>query len=107
MWIEPDAREPLGQKPRILAGCQALSQSPTREQKLPRFLAGQLDVVVDGLASWLGQLKPDRTAGLFLAHACAIDGVPVGRNVIDFDCDNVTTPELAIDREIEQREIAR
>jgi hypothetical protein len=59
------------------------------------------------LAGWFGQLKPDGAPGLFLAHACAIDGVAVGGNVIDFYRDNVATPELAIDREIERREVAR
>src|SRR4029077_7515587 len=107
MRIESDAGEPLGQKPRVLAGGHALSQPPAREQKLARFLARQLDVVVDGLSGWVGQLKPGGACGVFLAHACAIDGIAIGCNVIDFHCDDVAAPELAIDREIEQREVAR
>src|SRR3954452_2432904 len=107
MRIESDADEPLGQKPGILARGHALSRPPTRKQELAQLLAHNLDVIVDRLAGWLCQLKPDRASGLLLAHACAIDGVAVGGNVIHFYGDDIAAPELAIDCEIEERKVAR
>src|SRR4051794_35668091 len=80
---------------------------PTRKQELAQLLAHNLDVIVDRLAGWLCQLKPDRASGLLLAHACAIDGVAVGGNVIHFYGDDIAAPELAIDCEIEERKVAR
>ena len=58
------------------------------------------------MSGWLSQLKPNRAAGLFLAHACAVDGIAIGCNVIDPYRDEVAAPQLAIDRKIEQCEIA-
>jgi hypothetical protein len=55
----------------------------------------------------LRQLKPDRTSGLSLTHRGSSNGIAVGRNVIDLEGDNIATPKLAVDRDIEQRQVAR
>jgi hypothetical protein len=36
-----------------------------------------------------------------------MDGVAIERNVINLESDNIATPELAVDRDIEQRQVAR
>jgi len=41
-----------------------------------------------------------------LAHGRPVHGVAVGRNIIDPDGDNVAASQLAVDRQIEQRQIA-
>jgi hypothetical protein len=41
-----------------------------------------------------------------LPHGCAIDSVTVGRNVLDFEVNDVASPKLAVDGEIEHRQVA-
>src|SRR5262249_20698226 len=105
VWVKSDAREPVGQEPRVLTGRHALSRPATGEQKLARFLACHSDVVVDGLSGVLRKLKTHGPPRFPLAHGCSIGGIAVGRKVIDFDSDNVAAPELAVDCEIEQGQI--
>ena len=59
-------------KPGILARRHALSAAVDPQTGTRPVFSRQLDVGVDGLAGWLGQLEPDRTSGLLLAHGCAI-----------------------------------
>jgi hypothetical protein len=106
MRVQPNANEPVGQEPRILTGRHAFASSSPGEQKLAGIFTNDFDVVVYRLPGWLGQLKTNRPSGLPLAHSGAIDGVAVGCNVIDLNGDNVTSSEFAIDREIEQRQVA-
>ena len=58
------------------------------------------------MSGLLCQFKPDRAPGLSLTHSRPIRGVAIGRNIIDFYGDNVAASQLAIDRQIEQRQIA-
>jgi hypothetical protein len=53
-----------------------------------------------------GDLKPYRPAGLRLADRRAINGVSVRGNVLDFESDDIATTQLAVDGEIEQRQVA-
>src|SRR5438552_2471014 len=79
----------------------------TCEQELPRFLSGCLDVVINRLSGLLAQLKPNGMSGFLLAHRCAIDGKTVWGNVFDFEADNITASELAIDGKVKHCEVAR
>jgi len=103
MRIQSDAGKPLGQKPSILARRHALSCPSTIEEELTWSLACSSDVIVDSLSGLLRQLKPDGTAGLSLTYRGSSSGIAVGRNVIDPKGDDVATPKLAVDRDIEQR----
>jgi hypothetical protein len=55
----------------------------------------------------LCQFKPNRTPGLSLSYCHSIHGVSVGRYVINPDSYYVTAPKLAVDCQIEQRQISR
>jgi hypothetical protein len=46
-----------------------------------------------------------RYASLPLPRRGTVDGITVGRNIIDFDGDNIAAPEPAVDRKIEQHQI--
>jgi hypothetical protein len=82
----------------IAAGC---------EQGLARLLTGRLDVVIYRLAGLFRQFKPNGMSGLSLAHGRPIDGIAVWSHILDFESDDIAASQLAIDGQIEQRQIAR
>src|SRR5437868_5543014 len=63
-------------------------------------------MVVDRLPSLLGDFKSDRPACLALADACPIRCVAVWGDIVDFQAHNVAAAKLAVDRDIEERQIA-
>ena len=50
--------------------------------------------------------QPHRPTRLSLANVGAVDGVPVGRHVIDAQRGEIAAPQLAVDGEIEQCQVA-
>ena len=62
-------------------------------------------VAVHGLACLFGQFKPDGSPGLFLPNGRPIDGIAIWRNVLDSEGDDITTPQLAVDGQIEHGQI--
>jgi hypothetical protein len=52
------------------------------------------------------QSKPYRPPGLRLSYRCTIRRVPARSDILDPDCDNVTTTKLAVDRQIEHGKVA-
>jgi hypothetical protein len=61
-WVQSNAANPVGNKPRILPRCHATSRtSPAAEQKLAVVLAGCSEVVVECLSGLLGHLEPNLT----------------------------------------------
>ena len=88
-------------------GHAAVVITTATKQKLARFLASGFDVIIDGLPRLLCQLKPDGPTGLLLPYRRAIDRIPARRNVLDPKCDDIAAPQLAVDREIEHRQVAR
>jgi hypothetical protein len=66
-----------------------------------------LEVVIDGLARLLGQLKSNWSSGLSLTHRRSINCVPIGSNVNDPDGDDVAAPQFTVDGKIEHRQVAR
>lgn len=56
-----------------------------------RFFANSLQVVVDGLAGMIRQLKLD---------AVGVQQITVGGNILDLDSYDVAAPKLAIDGEV-------
>src|SRR5690349_23099343 len=81
--------------------------SPTAEHELTKlFLAGS-QVFINGLTSLLSQLKSNGLPSLFLADSGPIRCITVRRDILDFECNNIAGPELAIDRQVKHRKIAR
>jgi hypothetical protein len=70
------------------------------------MLASGFDVVVDCLPCLLRQLKPDWPTGFLLANCRAIDCIPTRCNILDTKCDDIAAPQLAVDCEIEHRQVA-
>jgi hypothetical protein len=62
--------------------------------------------MIDCLARLLGQFKPDRLTGFLLPHRCTFHRIPIWRDVLHLEGDNITAAELAIDCEIEHREVS-
>src|SRR5262245_60787952 len=63
------------------------------------------EVVVHRLPGHLGQLEANWSAGLALADVSAVDRVAVGCHVIDAESDEVAASQLAVDGEIEERQV--
>src|SRR5271168_2780652 len=105
--VEPYAAYPIADETRILSD----REGPTwltlgGKKKISTLAVRHAEIVVERLASLFGELKPHRPASFLLAHRCAIHGVSVRGNVLDFESDDIATAQLAIDGEIEQRQIA-
>src|SRR6516164_10388 len=62
--------------------------------------------VADGSTGLVGNLELHRPASLLLNDGRAIANSPASRHVIDPQPDEIAAPELAVDGEIEHREIA-
>ncbi len=77
------------------------------KQELAGLPAGQPQVLVDRLPRLVGEFEPHRSARLSLANRRTIERIAVRCHVIDADGDNVTAAQLAVDRQVEQRKIAR
>jgi len=58
------------------------------------------------LAGLFGNLEPNRSPCLFLPDRRSIDWVAIRRHVIDADGNDIAATELAIDGQIEERQIS-
>jgi len=106
--VEADCCNPARDEPSILPGRHAVVAITTAtEQKFAGFLARGFDVVVERLTRLFRQLKPDGPTGLPLPHCGAIDGIPARCDVLHSDCDDIAAPQLAVDCQIEHRQVAR
>jgi hypothetical protein len=89
-WVEANAGDPFTDQARVLPGGEAASfAAAARKQELPGAPSRQLEVVIDRLPSLLGDLEPDRTAGLLMPNGCTVERVAVRRHVLDADGDDV------------------
>ena len=68
-------------------------------------LTSGLEVVIDGLTGLFRDLKFDGPAGLPLAHCRSVNRIPVRSDILHLEAHHVTTPQLAIDCQIEERQI--
>src|ERR1700753_3830320 len=75
---------------------------------IPAFAEGDLadQIVIDSLAGLLAQFKSNRPSGFLLSDRCAIRCVPAGGNILDPQGYDITAAKLAINRQIEHREVA-
>jgi len=62
-------------------------------------------MVVDRLPGLLGDFEFDRPACLLLADCRPVHGVAVRGDILDLQAHNVAAAELAVDRDIEERQI--
>jgi hypothetical protein len=105
---ETDAGDPLRQQPGILAGGEATTLAATAtKQKIAGSLLGRRNVLIDRLARLLGDLEPDRKLGLVLPNGRPVDRRAMRRDILDSKAHQVAATQLAIDREIEERQISR
>jgi hypothetical protein len=72
----------------------------------PGLLVGGPQIFIDCLAGLFGKFKSDRSAGLLLAYGCAIRSVSARSDIVDFDRHDIAAPKLAVDRQIENREVS-
>jgi hypothetical protein len=106
--VEADRCNPDRDEPSILPGRQgAVVITTATEQKFARFLARGFDVIVDCLPRLFRQLKPDGPTRLLLPHCRAIDRIPARCDVLHPNCDDIAAPQLAVDCQIEHRQVAR
>ena len=104
--IETDARDPSGDEAGVLPCRDALTTSAAAaKQAVTSLPARSADVVIDRLSGVLGHLKANRQASLLLADHCSVDRISVRRDVFNLEGDDVATAQLAIDGEIEHRQI--
>src|ERR1700731_4882698 len=105
--VEPDAPNPLGDEPGILAGGHtAVCATMAGEQELARPFAGGLQIIINGLAGLIAQFEPDRPSSFLLPDGSAIRRIPAGGDILDPDGDDVAATKLAVDCEIEHGEVA-
>src|ERR1043166_6759834 len=108
VWVQPDAGSPLGDKPGVLPCRHRLFlTAPAGKQDLARLSSRSSEVVIDSLPGLFGQFEPDGLSGLLLPHCRAIDDITPGSNIFDFQSDDIASAQLAIDGEIEHRQITQ
>jgi hypothetical protein len=108
VWVQPDAGNPLRYTPSVLPRSHTpLLPSAGCEHEFAGLLTGRPDVVVHCLTSLFRQFEPDRPPGLFLAYGRSIARITIRRNVFDLESDDIAASQLAVDGQIEHREIAR
>jgi hypothetical protein len=75
------------------------------KQRLPRTSSRMPNVGVDRL-SVLGDFELHRPPGLLLPNRRTVERVAVGRHVVEAHGHHIATAQLAVDREIEEGEVA-
>src|SRR5215471_5808242 len=106
--VESNPADPFGDQPRILSrGQRMIRAAPTGEQVFPWSVAARAQILVQRLPRDLRQLEPDGPTSLPLADIGAVDGVAVGCHVIHAQGDEIAATELAVDRQIEHRQVTR
>jgi len=69
-------------------------------------VTGRLRFHENRLSRLLGNLKLDRPAGFSLPDSCKVERMAVRCHIFDFEMNNITAAELAIDRDIEKRQVS-
>ena len=106
--VQTDADDPLRQQASILAGGEAAAvATAAMEQEIAGTLPARRKVLVDCLTRVLGDLEPDRATGLVLPNGRPVNRIAMWCNVLDPEAHHVAATQLAIDREIEERQIPR
>src|SRR5215468_9618800 len=101
------ARIQCGDEARLLARRQgSIRTAPAREQILARFAPGHAKY-----SSRAWRVPPSARTGRAgrscLADVGAVDGVAIGCHVFDTERDKIASPQLAVDGQVEQSQVAR
>jgi len=105
--IEPSAGNPRMHDPRILSRREVrLSPKAAREQISPVPCVDVGEPVPDRCSGRFGDFEPDRSTGLPLDHSGTVSHLATDANVVDLQPYKVAAPQLAVDGEIEQGEVA-
>src|SRR5262252_6521438 len=83
-----------------------LRPEATQEQVLSTSAADLRQPVLNRRSGLLGDFELNRSPRLLLDHGAAVSAPATDADVIDFQADEITVAELAIDRKVEQREVA-
>jgi len=83
-----------------------LRPEATREQVLSTSEADLRQPVLGSRIGPLGDFGLNWSPRLLLDHGAAVSDPATDADVIDFQADEITAAELAIDRKVEQREVA-
>jgi hypothetical protein len=76
------------------------------EQALPQLSATAPKIVVHRLSGHFGQLEANRMTGLPLPDSRSVKRVSVGCHVLDAQSDEIAPAQLAVDGEIEERQVS-
>jgi hypothetical protein len=102
--IECDGADPLPDQAGILAGGhRAVGLAAAGKHEFARPATALLQIGIDRLARWLSQLEPDGPARFLWRTVARSKACPWGATSSTF---KATAAELAVDREIERREVA-
>jgi hypothetical protein len=105
--VETDATNPLTDKTSVLPGRQMPVGATTAwEQALAKLSVADAKVVIQRLTGHLRQLEANGPASLPLTDVGAVNCIAVGRHVLHAQSDEVATTQLAIDGQIEERQVA-
>jgi hypothetical protein len=67
---------------------------------------GQVEIFINRSAGLVRQFESNRPPRLLLPDSSSIKGVSIRGHIIDADRDDIATPQLAIDRQVEQSQVA-
>jgi hypothetical protein len=105
--VHPGTLDPALYDAGVLAGCpMRLIVDSARKNVGASIDRSQVQPVLQRCARLLGDLELHRTASLVLDNCGPVSHVTTCADVIDPKADKVAAPELAVDVEVEQREIA-
>ena len=105
--IEPGAVRPLMDDAGVLPRRQVWLSLETAWEQISAVASVQGDdPLADSSTGLVGNLELHRPASLLLNDGRAIANSPASKHVIDPQSDEIAAPELAVDGEIEHREIA-
>ena len=82
-----------------------LRTTTTREKVLAGSLVGGPQVIIDSLAGLLAQFESDGPPSFLLSNRCAICRVATTGDILDSNGDDVAAAKLAVDCQIEHREV--
>jgi hypothetical protein len=105
--VKTDAGNPSLHQARVLPCRQrSIRAASARKQNLPRLATAAAQIRVERLPRLLGQFETHRPTRFPLAHVGAVDCVAVRRHIIDTQCDKIASAQFAIDRQIEEGQVA-
>src|SRR5215472_7821607 len=105
--IKPSARDPRMDDPGILPGRQVRLRSDPAGKEVSGVPVSNVGKPrLDRGSGLLGDLELQRTARLLLNDGCAVTDPTADADIVDLQPHEIAAPEFAVDREVEQGEVA-